>query len=225
MNKILKTVQTYWVSSTKYRPYIVPFLVFGLLTYAGSDSLSPHAPYLMYPFKTLIVGAILYFYRQRYTELQLHFSWLAVIVGIAVFVIWVVPEGMYPLLTEPSGFTPYVYQSRWIIRMLIVFRFAGAVVVVPIMEELFWRSFAVRWLIDEDFTRVAIGKFTWFSCMVVVLGFGFEHHRWLVGLIAGVLYNALLYYKKDLFDCVLAHAITNLLLGVYVLITQQWTFW
>lgn len=225
MKNILRVLHTYWTASTKYRPYIVPFLVFGLLTYAGSDALSPHAPYLIYPFKTLIVGAVLYFYRHTYSELHLNFSWMAVFVGIVVFVIWVAPEGMYPLLTEPSGFTPHIYPSPWISGGLIFFRLLGAVVVVPIMEELFWRSFALRWLIDEEFTRVAIGKFTWFSCVVVVLGFGFEHHRWLVGLIAGVLYNSLLYYKKDLFSCVLAHAITNLLLGIYVLITHQWTFW
>lgn len=225
MENMLKTVQSYWTASTKYRPYIVPFLIFGLLTYAGSEKLSPHAPYFMYPIKTLVVGALLYFYRKAYSELRLNFSWLAVLVGIIVFVIWVAPEGMYPLLTDPSGFTPYVYTSPWIVWSLVFFRFAGAVIVVPIMEELFWRSFALRWLIDEEFTRVAIGKFTWFSFVVVVLGFGFEHHRWLVGLIAGVLYNALLYYKKDLFNCVLAHAITNLLLGIYVMLTHQWTFW
>jgi CAAX prenyl protease-like protein len=59
----------------------------------------------------------------------------------------------------------------------------------------------------------------------VIIGFGFEHHRWLVGLLAGIGYNALLYYKKDLSSCVIAHAVTNLLLGIYVLFTQQWTFW
>lgn len=203
----------------------MPFLVFGLLTYAGSDSLSPHAPYLIYPLKTVIVGALLYSYRRSYTELTLNFSWLALIVGILVFVIWVVPEGTYPLLGTPTGFHPYVYERLWIVWSLILFRFIGAVIVVPIMEELFWRSFALRWLIHEQFTTVPIGKFTWFSCLVVVIGFGFEHHQWLVGLIAGIAYNGLVYYKKDLFTCVLAHAVTNLLLGIYVLMTHQWTLW
>ena len=225
MKNLWARLTTYWAASAVYRPYMMPFLVFGLLTYAGSDALSAHAPYLVYPVKTLIVGALLYAYRRSYPELALHFSWLAVLVGIAAFVIWVAPEGTYPLLGTPAGFHPYIYQRSWIVWGLIGFRFLGAVIVVPIMEELFWRSFALRWLIHEQFTTVPVGKFTWFSCLVVILGFGLEHHQWLVGLAAGVLYNGLLYYKKDLFSCVLAHAVTNLLLGVYVLLTYQWTLW
>lgn len=225
MKNLWTRLKTYWAALTPYRPYVMPFLVFGLLTYAGSDSLSSHAPYLIYPLKTLIVGVILYAYRRSYPELVINFSWLALLVGIVTFVVWIAPEGAYPLLGNPTGFHPYIYKSSWIVWGLIVFRFIGAVIIVPIMEELFWRSFAIRWLINEQFTTVPIGKFTWFSCIAVVLGFGFEHHQWLVGLAAGILYNGLLYYKKDLFSCVLAHAVTNLLLGVYVLLTHQWTLW
>jgi CAAX prenyl protease-like protein len=206
----------------QYLPYLVPFFVFLILTYAGSWV--PHGTYLLYPLKTLIVGALLYYYRQSYSELRASFSWFALLVGILVFVIWVVPEGWYPQLGS-SEFNPYTYGKNWIAVVLILFRFVGAVIVVPIFEELFWRSFAIRWLIHEDFRSVPIGKFTWFSCIAIVLGFGFEHHRWLVGILAGIVYNGLLYYKKDLSHCIIAHATTNLLLGIYVLLTHQWTFW
>ena len=208
----------------KYYPYLVPLITFAILTYAGSEKLSPHAPYLIYPVKTLIVAALLYYYRHSYPELKLGFSWLAPIIGVIVFVLWILPEGWYPQLGT-SAFNPYVYGKNWIAVVQIIFRLIGAVLVVPILEELFWRSFAIRWIINEDFTHVPIGKFTWFSCIVIVLGFGFEHHRWLVGLLAGIFYNWLLYYKKDLFSCVIAHSVTNLLLGIYVLYTNQWTFW
>ncbi len=183
-----------------------------------------HGTYIFYPIKTLIVAVLLFYYRQGYAEITMKFSWLAVLVGIVVFIIWVVPEGWYPHLGS-SEFHPYTYGKNWLAYTLIAFRLFGAAIVVPVFEELFWRSFAIRWIIDEDFHSVPIGKFTWFSCCVIVLGFGFEHHRWLVGLLAGALYNALLYYKKDLSGCILAHAVTNLLLGIYVLQTQQWTFW
>ena len=206
----------------QYLPYLVPFFVFLILTYAASWV--PHGSYFLYPLKTLVVGALLYYYRQSYVELRASVSWLALLVGILVFVIWVLPEGWYPQLGS-SEFNPYTYGKNWIAVVLILFRLVGAVIVVPIFEELFWRSFAIRWLINEDFTTVPIGKFTWFSCTAIVLGFGFEHHRWLVGLLAGVLYNALLYYTKDLSSCIIAHAVTNLLLGIYVLLTQQWSFW
>ncbi len=183
-----------------------------------------HGMYLFYPLKTLIVAALLWYYRKAFTELKVTFSWLAVFVGIVVFIIWVVPEGWYPQISS-SEFNPFMYGTGWVAYLLIVFRLAGAALVVPVFEELFWRSWAIRWIIHEDFKSVPIGKFTWFSCLVIIIGFGFEHHRWLVGLIAGVLYNGLLYYKKDLPSCILAHGVTNLLLGIYVLVTQQWSFW
>ncbi len=205
-----------------YWPYVVPFIVFLVLTYAGSWL--PHGTYILYPIKTLVVGALLYYYRKSYPEITVNFSWIAPLVGILVFVIWVLPEGKYPQIGS-SEFNPYTFGKGWIAYFLIIFRLMGAVIVVPIFEELFWRSFAIRWLINENFTRISIGTFTWFSCIAIVLGFGFEHHRWLVGLLAGIFYNALLYYKKDLFSCIIAHAVTNLLLGIYVLMTQQWIFW
>jgi len=205
-----------------YWPYIVPFLVFLVLTYAGSWI--PHGTYILYPIKTIAVGAILYYYRKSYPEITLKVLWIAPLVGILVFIVWVLPKGWYPQIGS-SQFNPYTFGKGGISYILIAFRLIGAVIVVPIFEELFWRSFAIRWLINEKFSSVPIGTFTWFSCTAIVLGFGFEHHRWLVGLLAGILYNGLLYYKKNLSDCIIAHAVTNLLLGIYVLLTQQWTFW
>lgn len=250
-----------------FLPYLVPFAAFLILTYAGAYS-GPHGIYIFYPIKTLVVGGILLYYasRKSYPELQRKFSWLAVLVGILVFVIWVSPEEIAryvapgerivefsedtwiapqeKVLSKPfpnytlidwlrltkigvykDQFDPYKYGIDLLAWFIIAFRLAGAVIVVPIFEELFWRSFALRWLIKDDFLSVPIGAFTWFSFAVVTLGFGFEHHEWLVGLIAGVLYAVLLYKTKRLFDCVLAHAVTNLLLGIYVLSTQQWHLW
>ncbi len=217
-----------------FLPYLIPFAAFLILTYAGAWS-GPHGMYIFYPIKTLVVGGILYYYRKSYPELHWKFSWLAVLCGVLVFVIWVAPDefsrrvgGDWLRFTKLGGgdrFYPYQYGTGWIAWLIIAIRLIGAAVVVPIFEELFWRSFALRWLINEDFQRVAIGAFTWFSFAVVVLGFGFEHQEWLVGLFAGVLYTALLYKTKNLSACVFAHAITNLLLGIYVLRTQQWQLW
>lgn len=221
--------------SKQYRPYLIPFLAFLVLTYAGAWI--PVGPYLLYPIKTIVVGALLYYYRKAYSEVRFRFSWIALVVGVLVFIIWVAPESWYPYMTlgekeftpfklGSSEFNPYTLGHGWAAYVLIIFRIIGAALVVPILEELFWRSFAIRWLInDKDFTSVPIGTFTWFSCIVIVLGFGFEHHRWFVGILAGILYNLLLYRKKDLSACIIAHAVTNLLLGIYVIATQQWTFW
>jgi len=219
-----------------FLPYLVPFAAFLILTYAGAYS-GQHGAYILYPLKTLVVGGLLSYYysRKSYPELQWNLSWFSVLIGVLVFIIWVAPDEImrrtgiewlrYTKLGKGDQFDPYQYGTGAIAWIIIAFRLAGAVLVVPIFEELFWRSFALRWLIKDEFLSVPVGAFTWFSFAVVTLGFGFEHHEWLVGLIAGVLYVALLYKTKRLFDCVVAHAVTNLLLGMYVLGTQQWHLW
>ena len=95
------------------------------------------------------------------------------------------------------------------------------------MEEIFWRSFLLRFVIDEHFERVSFGKFTWPSFAIVALAFTFSHSRadWLAAFVAGALYNVVAYRSRSLASCVLAHAVTNLLLGFWIMQTQQWGFW
>ncbi|MCK4306208.1 MAG: CAAX prenyl protease-related protein, partial [Candidatus Eisenbacteria sp.] len=147
---------------------------------------------------------------------------------ILVLVIWVAAEDLFaPLMFgNPTGFDPNSFGlAGGALWGVIAVRLFGASVVVPVMEEVFWRSFLMRFLIDTNFERVALGTFRLFSFAVVAGAFGFEHHRWVVGIIAGLIYGGLLVWRRDLFTCILAHGVTNLGLGIYVLKTQQWTFW
>ena len=59
----------------------------------------------------------------------------------------------------------------------------------------------------------------------VAILFGLEHHRIVVGIIAGVLYGLLLLWQKNLRGVTWAHSVTNLGLGVYVILTGNWAFW
>ena len=113
-------------------------------------------------------------------------------------------------------------RGRWCWRACGMF---GAVIVVPIMEELFWRSFLIRYLVTPTFTTVRLGTFTPLSGGATVVLFGLEHHLWLAGMMAGAIYNLLLYKTRRLWPCILAHAITNLLLGIHVLVTGEWHWW
>ena len=207
-------------------PYITPFAIYIALSLLGSyfDS----GAYWLYPVKTLAVAAALWYFRESYPELRTRLRPVALLTAVAtgllVFVVWIAPEGLYPHLGE-SRFNPFIFQNSYISVTLVVFRLIGAVLVVPVFEELFWRSFLLRWVSNPDFKKVELGKFTWLSFAVVTLFFGFEHNRWLVGLAAGAVYNLLLYRHKNLWSCIAAHAVTNLVLGVYVLQTQQWGFW
>jgi hypothetical protein len=131
---------------------------------------------------------------------------------------------MYPQIGH-SEFNPYDYASGYGVYFIITFRLIGATLVVPLMEELFWRSFALRFAIKSDFKSVPLGQFSWFSFIFISILFGLEHERWLVGIFAGMVYSGTLYRSKNLFDPILSHTITNFLLGMYVLLTHQWSFW
>jgi len=206
-----------------YIPYIVPFALFAIFTLIGP--LFHISPLLTYPIKTVLVAvSLIYFLNVYKQEIRVSFSWLAVISGVFVFFIWVLPEGLYPQIGH-SEFNPFKQASSYGVYFVITFRLIGASLVVPLMEELFWRSFALRFVIKSDFKSVPLGQFSWFSFIFVSLLFGFEHHRWLVGIIAGMVYAGVLYRTKNLFVPVLSHAITNFLLGLYVLSTHQWSFW
>jgi len=165
-----------------------------------------------------------YYWNDFKNEIRFELSWLSVPAGVAVFFIWILPEGFYPQIGY-SEFNPYAFGDGSTAIFAIGFRLCGAVLVVPVMEEIFWRSFALRFLISSEFRSVPIGQFSWFSFIFVALLFGFEHHRWLVGIFAGIIYAGLLYRSKNLFDPMVSHAVTNLLLGIYVIATKQWSFW
>ena len=180
---------------------------------------------LIYPVKTILVPAsLIYFWNVYKQEIRFSFSWLSVISGVFGFFIWVLPEGLYPQIGH-SEFNPYELASGYGVYLVITFRWIDTSLIVPIMEELFWRSFALRFVIRSDFKSVPLGHFSWSSFILISLLFGFEHHRWLVGIVAGMVYAGVLYRRKNLFDPIHSHAITNFLLGLYVLLTHQWSFW
>ena len=208
-----------------YLPYVLPFMVYAGVTYLRPAlGLSPGPAYLLKILAVLI--SLLVFWPQVRHEIRPSLDLNAVLAGITAFILWVGLEGAYPLMGEPEGFNPWQAGSdtRWAWEIAGV-RLAGAALVVPVMEELFWRSFALRFLMDKDFSRVPLGAFSWFSFIGVSLAFGMEHHRWLPGILTGMLYAMVLYQKKNLFSPILAHAVTNLLLGIYVLVNGAWVFW
>jgi len=210
-------------------PYVVPFVLFLLLT-EPARYFPDLAPYL-YIAKTILVGGVLWFWRRKYVDdfaAGLTFGEFAVSVlcGLLVLVLWIAPEGVLYQFAPGTGFDPYAMMGSQSAAIgLIVVRLIGASIVVPIMEELFWRSFLMRYLIEVDFRSVAIGTFSWLSFLGVAVLFGLEHHRIVVGVIAGLLYGLLLLRQKKLRGVVVAHTVTNLGLGIYVVVTGNWMFW
>ena len=185
----------------------------------------------LYPLKALAVAAALFVLRRHYDELRPRFSPLAVVTGALAIALWVVLDPFYPGLSRLLGGTPAAPFDPSTITdhaqrlAFLACRVAGAVIVVPLMEELFWRGFLLRWLVKDDFKHVPVGTFTPLSFAATIVLFGVEHEQWLAGMICGALYNALLYRTKNLTDCVVAHATSNALLAAWVIARGDWKFW
>jgi len=154
---------------------------------------------------------------------------LAVVIGLAVTVAWVGLDPWYPRFAwlggDRAGFDPSTLEGPARSAFLAV-RLAGLVLLVPVFEELFWRSFVVRLVIDpDDFRRVPIGRLTWLAAGVSSVGFALGHPEWLPALLTGAVWAWLLHHTKSLSACVVSHAVANLALGIYVLSTGDWRFW
>ncbi len=185
----------------------------------------------LYPCKALCVGVLLFRFRRDYSELnpvdlkKLSHTIASVALGLLVFALWIHMDWNFGQVVPETGFNPDRVDQQLLKNVLILFRLCGAALVVPVMEELFWRSFLLRYIIKPDFIQVPLGTFTWASFLIGAVLFGLEHHLIFAGVMAGMAYSLLLYWTKSLYQCIVAHAVTNLALGIYVLSTQAWQFW
>ncbi|OIQ49159.1 CAAX amino terminal protease self- immunity [Pseudodesulfovibrio hydrargyri] len=196
----------------------------------GGEPPSPSFILGLYPAKIALVATALLAFRKFYTDLD----WgslrravptaLSVCAGAAVFLLWINLDLPWAVQGELTSYDPTEAAPGWAYALIFA-RVAGAVVVVPVMEELFWRSFLARYLIDRDFMAVRAGTFTLFTFPATAVLFGLEHQLYLAGVLAGLAYNAIYWKTKSLAQCILSHAVTNGLLAAYVLTTQNWRFW
>jgi CAAX prenyl protease-like protein len=160
---------------------------------------------------------------------------LSILLGLAVFAVWIGPDAIAPVwrtsilfnnpvVGHPAGNTPPALRNN---GMFLFFRVAISVIAVPILEELFWRGWLMRWLIDsDDFRRVPLGKYAPMAFWVTALLFAAEHGSfWDVGLLTGVIYNWWMVRTRNLWDCIVAHAVTNAALAAWVVLAGQWQYW
>lgn len=182
----------------------------------------------LYAVKIGVVLAMLLYWRRSYTEL----AWtplgarllaVSVVTGLVVFLLWINLDADWMMIGSSDGFDPRNGASiDW---TLVVLRIAGAALVVPVMEELFWRSFLLRWIDEPAFLafqpRLASAK----AFVISVVLFGFEHNLWFAGIVAGAAYSILYMRSSSLWSPVIAHGVTNGVLGLWIVSGGYWTYW
>ena len=180
----------------------------------------------------VLVAAILYFSRSVLPMRAPHWP-ASIAVGIAVFLIWIVPDasiaGWRENLIFQNAITGHITTSiapRELTPLMLVLRTMRAALIVPVIEELFWRGWLPRWIQDNSFSKIPLGQYTPFAFWITAVLFAAEHGPfWEVGLVAGIIYNWWMRRTRSLGDLVLAHAVTNLALSLYVIRTERWMFW
>jgi len=213
-------------------PYIAPFAVFmGFIVLRSIYPIPDLADQIL---RVAVVGAVLIFVSRAVIDLRAPNWIVSVILGVAVFALWIGPDLLWPsyrhswlfenaMLGAPKGALTSAGQTQ---PLVLALRAVRAIIIVPIVEELFWRAWMMRWFINPEFERVPLGAFTMFSFWVVAILFASEHGSyWDVGLLTGIIYNAWMVRSKSLGDLILTHAVTNACLSAYVVFAGKWEYW
>ena len=163
---------------------------------------------------------------------------LGILIGIAVYVLWVLPECLpYPALTTAyqrwlvmmPGSLPD-YSSSWCYAythhpVLAIIKLIGSAFVIAPIEEYFFRGFLMRWLTQRDWQGLAFKEVSRYAFWVTVAVFALEHDRFVGGALAGIAYGGLALTTGSLRASIVAHVVTNLILGIHVLVCNAYGFW
>ncbi len=230
-------------------PYVAPFIVFAV--FLTVEGYFPGQHYALYPVVTLLVAGALAFFWRRLPSLKPSAVLGSIGVGVAGVILWV---GLDPLAmrldviletmfnnavsaiglpswkmeiseVHPVGLNPFALYPAAVAWALFAFRLAGISLCVPVMEELLWRGFLMRWLIREDFTAVPLGTYQPFSFWMTTALFASVHGaEWPLAVVVGVIYGAWFVRTKRLGDVMIAHGVTNFLMALYCLVSGDWHF-
>ena len=202
--------------------YLMPLLAIlaaGMITHAASGGFD-----FLYPLRIVCAVAALWAYRRSYGNVSWRFSWRGVLTGVAVFGVWsafahfvTAPAAMPDDLARLPGST----RAAW-----IGCRAAAAIITVPIAEELAYRGFLMRRIGRAEFDSAALQSVRWPAIAISAAVFGLMHGSlWFPGIVAGIAYGAIAVKTGKLGESVAAHATTNTLVAIQVLLFDQWQLW
>jgi uncharacterized protein len=231
--------------------FLLPFLVFMLVgaleptpEKAGGAAIGLSIPYAYYPWvyvaKIALTVVAIAFVWPGYRDFPLRLSWLAIVVGVVGGPLWIglcsldVERACVPYLDrvglgwliaagDRAAFNPFQQLAGPSAWAFLAVRFFGLVVVVPLIEEFFLRGFVMRFVVERDWWKVPFGTA---SGLAIVLGTAVPMLMHPGELLAAAVWFSLVTWlmlrTRSIWDCVVAHALTNLILGIYVVLSGTW---
>ena len=212
--------------------WVGPFAVF--MAWLALDKYVPLANPAKEVVRDLVILASIVFFSRRILRTVRTPYWIAsILVGLGVCALWVAPDLLIPGWRDhwlfQNGITGRISSSippAELTPLMLALRTARAALLVPILEELFWRGWLPRWIQGSPFHKIPLGQYTMLAFWATALLFAAEHGPyWEVGLLCGIIYNLWMRHTKSLGDLILTHAVTNLALSLYVIVRQDWRFW
>ena len=226
-------------------PRVLPFAVF-LLIGSLAGKFFPGSEYWIYALKTLAVAGLLWVLRKRLPEMRWEFTAPGVVVGVLVALAWIGMDGFIPSLSEIYDRLSTLWTGRpaqpqpedppwnplaffkdnpalgW---GFLAIRVLGRSVLVPMIEEVFYRSFLYRMIVRPDFLEVSLRTWNPMAFAGTCLLFGLSHPgQWLAAIGCAALYQGLVLKLGRIGDAMVAHGVTNGLISAYAISTGHWQF-
>lgn len=188
---------------------IFPFIVF--MASALLASTFAESPSVIYPLRALAMAAGLGIFWPYLKALPWRLDGLSIGAGVAIAALWVVTA---PAQTEPLAI---VGVTGGVLVFWVVMRVIGTSILVPIIEELFFRGYLMDRLAGPGGAvriAIAIGVTSGFFALL--------HDRWIEAAMAGVIFGLLVMRSKNITDAIVSHAVANGLIAAWALLTGAW---
>lgn len=195
-------------------PWILPLLLWIGVALLTSSFAQGHDP--LYGVRVVVSAAAIVVFWKTYREFLAWPSLTAWLVGILVGVLWLV------LPTEAEAVVPGEQWSDFAYFSWLWLRTIGTIVIIPICEELAFRGYLTRFLTARDFSSVEFRNISWISIVGSSVAFGLLHDRLLLAIATGIIYALILRQRGRIIDPIAAHAASNAVIAVYVLLTHNW---
>ena len=209
---------------------------------------------IVYSVRLLLTLAVMLLLYQGYRQFPLKISPWSIVVGVVGIVVWVglckwnleqkcvtyfqIDQWLAKVKLawildwffesgERPAYNPFAELANHFPLLIgfLVIRFIGLAAIVPIIEEFILRGFIVRVLVAPEWWKVSVGHTSRLTILTPAI-YGFlTHPEHLAAIVWFSLVTLLLIRTKNIWDCVVAHAITNFLLGIYVITSGDWALW